>query len=59
MSTEDAVGVGLVLRFETGTLSVDPTAEELEGPEIAMLRGFNDNSWDVWRPGEYTFIELQ
>ncbi|WP_433672291.1 hypothetical protein ACQP06_11975 [Nocardia sp. CA-136227] len=52
VSTEDAAGDGLVLRFEKGTLSLDATADKLEGPEIAMLSGFADESWDVWRPGD-------
>lgn len=57
VSTDDAVGIGLVLGFESGLLSIHPTIDEA-GPEIAMLSGFDDERWDVWRPGEYTFVDL-
>ncbi|WP_040807634.1 hypothetical protein [Nocardia concava] len=59
VSTEEAVGAGLVLGFAIGTLSIHPTPEELEGPEIAMLAGFPDRAWDLWRPGEDTFSDLE
>ncbi|WP_433567536.1 hypothetical protein ACQP1O_21460 [Nocardia sp. CA-151230] len=59
VSTQEAVGTGLVLRFAIGALSIHPTPEELEGPEIAMLAGFPDRAWGVWRPGENTFADLE
>ncbi|MFE2997054.1 hypothetical protein ACFXG4_18810 [Nocardia sp. NPDC059246] len=57
VSTDEAVGTGLLLRFAIGTLSIHPALEELEG-EIAMLSGFSD-MWGVWRPGEGTFADLE
>lgn len=57
VSTKEAVGSGLLLRFEAGSLSIHPASDELEGPEIAMLSGFSD-MWAIWRPGEDTFADL-
>lgn len=56
--TEEASGVGL--RIETGhrTLVVNPTLDELVGPEIALLSGFEDDAWMCWRPGEECFAHL-
>lgn len=59
LSTDEAVGTGLVLRFAIGAVTVHPTPGELEGPEIAMLSGFSDQAWDLWRPGEHTFADLE
>ncbi|WP_107657385.1 hypothetical protein [Nocardia suismassiliense] len=58
VSTEEAVGRGLLLRFATSALSIHPKSAELTGPEIAMLDGFS-NMCDVWRPGEDTFADLR
>jgi hypothetical protein len=58
VSTTEATGVGLIVRFERGSLSIHPEQEELVGPEIALLSGFDDRSWMVWRPGEESFEEL-
>ncbi|MGW4246962.1 hypothetical protein [Nocardia sp. NPDC004722] len=58
-STEEAVGTGLVLRFAMGAVTIHPTPDELRGPEIAMISGFADKSWGVWRPGEDTFADLE
>ena len=57
-STAEQTGIGIVLSFLTGRLMVHPTLDELEGPEIAMLSGFEDQSWMVWRPGEESFRDL-
>lgn len=59
LSTEEAVGIGLLVRFGVGALSIHPTLDELEGPEIAMLSGFADQALEVWRPGEHTFADLE
>lgn len=53
-----AVGTGLVIELRTGAIALNPTIDQLEGPEIAMLSGFKDRSWTVWRPGEDEFAEL-
>jgi hypothetical protein len=51
-------GTGLVIKFRSGAIILNPTSEELDGPEIAMLSGFGDRAWTVWRPGEDVFAEL-
>jgi hypothetical protein len=51
-------GEGLVLSFATGQIVINPTWHELVGPEIAMLSGFEDGAWMVWRPGEDSFEQL-
>lgn len=56
--TLEQTGVGLVLSFPSGRLVLHPNADELVGPEIAMLRGFEDECWMVWRPGEDAFEDL-
>jgi len=58
VSTREATGVGLVIEFEAGTVRVHPTWDELEGPEIALLGGFDDGAWMCWRPGEESFEDL-
>ena len=45
-------GPGLVISLRTGAIALNPTSDQLVGPEIAMLSGFGDRSWMVWRPGE-------
>ncbi|MFE3193695.1 hypothetical protein ACFXHA_32165 [Nocardia sp. NPDC059240] len=57
-SVDEAVGTGLVLRFALGAVTIDPTPDEVEGPEIAMLAGFPDEAWDLWRPGENIFADM-
>jgi hypothetical protein len=58
LATHEETGVGLVLEFEAGTLRIHPTREELDGPEIALLAGFDDRAWMCWRPGEDSFEDL-
>jgi len=43
--TEEATGVGLRLRFPSGTITVHEGAEEVV--EMAMLSGFDDRQWMV------------
>jgi hypothetical protein len=45
---------GLILRFDSDELVVNPEPHEVNGPEIALLQ-MNDeeNTWAVWRPGEW------
>lgn len=59
--TATSEGMGGGLRVEIagrGAVVIDPAMEELTGPEIAMLSGFPDNAWMVWRPGEEAFEHL-
>ncbi|MFE3459584.1 hypothetical protein ACFXKD_18745 [Nocardiopsis aegyptia] len=58
VATHEATGSGLRLDFALGAIRLHPTQEEVEGPEIAHLSGFDDRSWMVWRPGEDTFEDL-
>jgi hypothetical protein len=53
-----AAGTGLALELRTSTIVVNPTPAQLVGPEIAMLSGFSDHSWEVWQPGEDEFAHL-
>lgn len=58
--TADEPGVGIVLRFGMDFISVNPTAAELtDAVEVAMIWGFEDKHWEVWRPGEGTFAETR
>ena len=56
--TVEQTGVGIAISFASGRLVLHPTTNELVGPEIAMLSGFDDHSWMVWRPGEGSFEDL-
>ncbi|NTW39613.1 MAG: hypothetical protein HGA44_06935 [Cellulomonadaceae bacterium] len=56
--TVESTGVGIEIHFASGRLVLHPTPDELVGPEIAMLSGFEDRSWMVWRPGEESFEDL-
>lgn len=56
--TAEATGEGIRIDFPSGSLVFNPSADELVGPEIAYLRGFNDEAWIVWRPGEDSFEHL-
>lgn len=58
IATYEATGQGLVIELESGSVRVNPAPEDLTGPEIAMLTGFDDGEWMVWRPGEVAFEDL-
>lgn len=58
IGTQEETGVGLVLQFELGTVRIHPSADQLNGPEIAVLSGFDDGAWMCWRPGEESFEDL-
>lgn len=58
LSTREETGIGLVLEFDAGTIRIHPALEELDGPEIAMLGGFDDHAWMCWRTGEDSFEDL-
>ena len=59
VATEELTGAGLHLRLRTMSIAIDPTPDDLVGPEIAILRGFADRSWMCWRPGEEAFEHLR
>ncbi|MET8860251.1 hypothetical protein [Streptomyces sp. NPDC004579] len=46
------------VQFVMDYVQLHPAASELVGPEIAMLNGFADQRWMVWRPGEEAFEDL-
>lgn len=56
--TIEQAGVGIAISFASGRLVLNPTREEVVGAEIAMLGGFSDGAWMVWRPGEESFEDL-
>lgn len=56
--TREATGVGLRIEYDDAAIVVHPTTDELVGPEIALLQGFEDRPWMCWRPGEESFEDL-
>jgi hypothetical protein len=46
---------GLVVRFDSEALTINPEPGELQGPEIALLG--EDDFLMVWRPGEDCFTD--
>lgn len=58
VSTTAETGQGLRIEFAQGTIVLNPTADDLTGPEIALLDGFQDGRWMCWRPGEECFENL-
>lgn len=56
--TRELTGVGIAIEFEFGVVRIHPDRDELEGPEIALLNGFEDGAWMCWRPGEEAFEDL-
>ncbi|MEU0236377.1 hypothetical protein ABZ234_01670 [Nocardiopsis sp. NPDC006198] len=58
IATQEKTGIGIKVDFDRGAIQLHPTEGELDGPEIAMLSGFEDRSWMVWRPGEEAFEDL-
>ncbi|ASN22433.1 hypothetical protein CGK93_09535 [Arthrobacter sp. YN] len=57
VSTGEATGTGIRIELDTGTVVIHPAVDEVY-VEIAMLIGFEDRSWMVWRPGEESFEDL-
>lgn len=57
LSTSEATGTGIRIVLDTGSVLINPTAEETY-VEIAEITGFHDGSWMVWRPGEESFEHL-
>lgn len=58
--TAESAETGLIVYFGTGAITLNPTVDELEGPEIAMLHVlFESDEWMVWRPGVDAFRHLR
>ncbi len=50
---------GITIRFADRSFVIRPNADDLVGPEIAMLHSRGSGSgWTVWRPGEDSFEYL-
>ena len=58
MGTTAVAGEGIVLELQGASLVLNPVEGDLDGPEIALLRGFGDARWTAWRPGEEPFAHL-
>lgn len=58
--TAATVRTGHGLRIELGDAAVvmHPRVEDLVGPEIALLQGFDDREWMCWRPGQDGFEDV-
>lgn len=56
--TEEAAGEGLRVQFGETALKLQPAAEELLGPIIAMLSDFGDCASQSWTPGREAFEYL-
>lgn len=57
--TREETSLGLRIEFDGGAIVVHPSRDDLVGPEIALLQGFEDGSWVCWRPGEEPFEDLE
>jgi hypothetical protein len=57
-ATTEATGQGLRVDFTLGSVVLHPSIDEVDGPEIGMLDGFDDHAWMVWQPGEVSFEDL-
>jgi len=58
VAMSETTGSGLRIAFGAGTIALHPRFDELTGPEIAALDGFQDGQWMCWRPGEESFEDL-
>jgi hypothetical protein len=58
VETRESTGLGLLLLFDRGSIGFHPRIEEIHA-EIAMLSGFSDGAWMVWRPGEDSFEDVR
>lgn len=57
-ATYESARAGVRIDLEDGSILLRPTADDLVGPEIAMLNNFEDRQWMCWRPGEEAFEYL-
>jgi len=58
VETRESTGLGLLLLFDRGCIRFHPRIEEIHA-KIAMLSGFSDGAWMVWRPGEDSFEDVR
>lgn len=56
--TEESAGEGLRVEFAETALNLQPAAEELLGPVIALLSDFADGGARTWEPGGPAFEYL-
>ena len=56
--TNEQTGTGIEIRLGDAVVRLHPRREQVDTPEIAMLSGFEDGRWMVWRPGEDSFEDL-
>ena len=56
-STVEQTGIGIRIELDSGAIVIHPKMEEVP-VEIAMIMGFTDGAWMVWRPGEDSFEDL-
>lgn len=57
-ATHEAPGNGIQIDLAAGSITLRPTEDELVGPEIARLSGFEDGGSMIWRPGEEAYEHL-
>lgn len=57
VSTSEQTGAGIRITLDTGAIMIHPRLQEVN-VEIALLTGFPDQAWMVWRPGEDSFEDL-
>jgi hypothetical protein len=57
-AVRDDVASGMRLDFPDRSLIIQPTLDEVPGPEIAIIWFRDTKAWSVWRPGEDTFAGL-
>ncbi|WP_273488202.1 hypothetical protein [Ancrocorticia populi] len=57
IATSEQTGRGIRIELSTGALTIHPTAEEAR-VEIAMIAGWSDGAWMLWRPGKDSFEDL-
>ncbi len=53
--THEQTGIGLHLEFDGDAIVLHPRFQDLVGPDVALVQGFEDDAWMCWRPGEGTF----
>jgi len=56
--TCEGTGTGIEIHFGDQVVHIHPTREQVDTAEIAMLSGFGDGRWMVWRPSEDSFEDL-
>lgn len=55
VGTTESAEEGLVVELLGAAVVLNPASDDVPGAEIALLRGFSDGAWAVWRPGEGVF----